>query len=120
VQQLIMMAMAMVMSLLGVAKSHGNRQECAQPTLPKLRCCHLPAAAADRNSCHQRVFNYLQRAKLSCGRVIRLLTHPLPSESCLSFAVFLGVVGRAYRRERGEMGVSEEPNHTTAIEPGPP
>ncbi len=33
VQQL-MMAMAMVvMSLLGVANSHGNRQECAQPTL---------------------------------------------------------------------------------------
>jgi hypothetical protein len=32
VQQL-MMAMAMVVSLLGVANSHGNRQECAQPTL---------------------------------------------------------------------------------------
>jgi hypothetical protein len=40
--------------------------------------------------------------KLSCGRLIRLLAHPLPpSASCLSFSVFQCVASRAYWRKRG-------------------
>jgi hypothetical protein len=42
--------------------------------------------------------------RLSCGRIIRFLAHPLPpllSASCLSFSVFLCVAGRACWRERG-------------------
>ncbi len=42
----------------------------------------------------------------------------LPSASCLSFPVFLCVAGWAYLR-KGRKGVGEEPNHTTAREPGP-
>ncbi len=42
-------------------------------------------------------------------RMIRLLAHPpssslLPSASCLSLSVFLGVAGRAFWREKGEGG----------------
>ncbi len=47
----------------------------------------------------QRVFNDLKRNRLSFGRMIRLLAHPLPpplpSWTCLSFSVFLCVAGRA-------------------------
>ncbi len=51
----------------------------------------------------QRVFNVLQRTRLSRRRMIWLLRHylPPPSGSCLSLPVFLCVAGRAYWRERG-------------------
>ncbi len=54
------------------------------------------------------------------ARMIQLLTHPLfpplPATCfCLSFSVFLSVVGR---RERGN-GVGVEPNHMTARKHGP-
>jgi hypothetical protein len=55
---------------------------------------------------YQRVMNDIQRTRLSRRRrILILLPPPLPSESCLSFSVFLGVASRAYTRERGE-----EPN----------
>ncbi len=47
---------------------------------------------------------WFNRAKVICGRMIRLqarLLSPSPSASCLSFSVFLCVAGPAYSRERG-------------------
>ncbi len=44
-----------------------------------------------------RVLNDSQKTRLSCGRMIWLLPHPLPSASGLSFSVVLCVA----RRERG-------------------
>ncbi len=42
---------------------------------------------------HQKILNNLYRPRLSCGYMIRLLTHPLPpplpSASCPSFSFFL-------------------------------
>jgi hypothetical protein len=44
----------------------------------------------------------LQRTRLSCGRMFRLLTPPpLPLEICLSFSDYLYVAGPAYWRETG-------------------
>ncbi len=67
----------------------------------------------------QRVLKYWQRARLSHGRTIWLLLHPLPSpvskfslstSSCVSLVKFT---------EKKEVeGVGEEPNHTTARKPG--
>ncbi len=58
----------------------------------------------------------------SCGRIIQLLAHPLPSPSpvsnCLSFCP-LCVAGRANWRESVGERAGEEPNHTTARKPGP-
>ncbi len=51
------------------------------------------------------------------GRLHALPLPPLPSESCLSFSVFLCVAGGAYGREKGE-GVCVEPNQTTARKSG--
>jgi hypothetical protein len=69
----------------------------------------------------QRVLNDLQRARLSRGRLIRLLAHPLPFP-----------VSKLDRRNseklrkrdhlltgEGVKGVGEELNHTTARKPCP-
>ncbi len=49
---------------------------------------------------NQRVLNDVQRTRLSCGRMIRLLAHPPPHHlllaCCISFAVFLCIAGQAY------------------------
>jgi hypothetical protein len=86
------------------------------------RKIYLPVSLTTAYS--QRVFNVLQRTRLSRCRMIWLLPHyllPL-SGSCLSLPVFLcvAVAGRAYWREMGGGGRGNEPNqnHTTARKPG--
>jgi hypothetical protein len=44
---------------------------------------------SNSESTFQRVLNALQRTRLSCGRMIWLLLHPLPPQYVLSFSVFL-------------------------------
>ncbi len=62
----------------------------------------------------QRVLNDLLRTRLSCGRMIRLLTHPLlplsrqqlvslPQPSCVSPAELTGVRGERRRRARSQI-----------------
>ncbi len=75
----------------------------------------------------QRVLNDLQRSRLSCGRIIRLLSHPtsplpphFPSPvSKLPLFPGLPVCRRLSLLMGGGKGVGEEPNHTTAREPSP-
>jgi hypothetical protein len=83
---------------------------CSWPVL-RGRETPLPDPAGHRPSPvlqpDQRVLNDLQRTSRSCGRMIRLLAHPLPPlppSNCLSFSVFLCVGGLAYWRERGKGG----------------
>jgi hypothetical protein len=61
----------------------------------------------------------LKRIRLSCGRMIRLLS-PFPVSN-LSFFISLSVCRRSslLAEEWGGEGVGEEQNHTTARKPGP-
>ncbi len=70
----------------------------------------------------QRVLNYIYRARLSSGCMIRLLVHtflpPLSSVSSTGEATH-----RKIEKERQmadeRKGMGEKPNHTTARKPGP-
>jgi hypothetical protein len=78
--------------------------------LPSLQCDLLHRKGL-------RVLNDLKRAKLSCGRMIRLHTHP-PSPSPVSnMSLFLSLpvsfLVELSEWRRGK-GVGVEPNHTTA------
>ncbi len=70
----------------------------------------------------QRVLNDLYMTLLSCGRMIRLLAHPLPSLSwqqvvSLSQSPCVSLVELTDGRV-GEGVCGGEPNHTTARKPG--
>jgi hypothetical protein len=66
---------------------------------------------------YQRGLNDLPRARLSCGRMIRLHAHPLPLSSISKLSLFLSLpVCRRSSLLTGEgegLGVGVEPNHTT-------
>ncbi len=57
-------------------------------------------------------FEWFIEAKAFFGRMIRLLAHPLPTNSRQQVLV-------CRRSSRGGVGVGEEPNHTNARKPGP-
>jgi hypothetical protein len=70
----------------------------------------------------QRELNYLWRARLSCGHMIRLLTYPSsPQSPIINLSLFLRL--SVYRRsifltrEWGRVG--EAPKYKTARKPGP-
>ena len=66
---------------------------------------------AEQNN--QRVLHDLQRTRLSCGRMIQLLTHHLPPPLYRVWPVEV-TDGRGVVE-----GVGEEPNDTTARKPDP-
>ncbi len=88
---------------------------------------NLQTAKKNINDCgwlYQKVLNDLQRTRLSCGRMIRLLAHPLPPSRLPYLFLSLPVWRRSSIhnwRERwwGGEGVGEEPNHATTRKPGP-
>jgi hypothetical protein len=91
-----------------------------QPTFPPL---HVPSLHILKYSHRQLVAESIEwfiedqaflRSHDSAPRHPPL---PLTSVSCLSFSVFLCVAVQACGR--GDVGVGEEPNHSTARKPGP-
>jgi len=71
----------------------------------------------------QRVLNDLQRVRVSCRRMIRLLAHPLPPSSVNKLSLFPSLpMCRQVELTDGKWragGAREELNHTTARKSGP-